>query len=241
MRPISWRLRGRALVLALALSVPALALVALRGAPVPQAAGAWRPATGACIQWSGGMIYAGQNNGNPEGPVGEHALVHGTKFTPGQYTLAVVKGDVNSSGQSPIEFCKLSQKVAVGGTVTVAGDGTFDEAFDWPAGASSGQWSICAYDKVTSLPPPSGNVDDGPFSVLSSHAPAVSISSASIAPGDTLTVTGHYWLPAQGGILVYVASRADCDAQPGASSPATSRPAASVTATLPLPSTAAAG
>src|SRR5258705_8661407 len=145
MIPTSWRLRGRALVLALALalSVPALALVALRGAPVAQAAGACASATGACIQWSGAMIYAGQNNGNPEGPVGEHASVHGTKFTPGKYTLAVVKGDVNSSGQSPVEFCKLSQKVAVGGTVTVAGDGTFDEPFDWPGAASSGQRGIC--------------------------------------------------------------------------------------------------
>src|SRR5258707_2245145 len=162
MIPTSWRLRGRALVLAVALSVPALALVALRGAPVPQAAGAWRPATGACIQWSGGMIYAGQNNGNPEGPVGEHALVHGTKFTPGQYTLAVVKGDVNSSGQSPIEFCKLSQKVAVGGTVTAAGDGTFDEAFDWPAGASIGQGCSFAYVKGPRLPHPSSNLTIGP-------------------------------------------------------------------------------
>src|SRR5689334_16499230 len=83
-------------------------------------------------QWGASMIYAGQNNGNPEGPVGEHALVHGTKFTPGTYTLAVVKGDVNTSGQSPVEFCKLSQKVAVGGSVTAAGDGTFDAPFDWP-------------------------------------------------------------------------------------------------------------
>src|SRR5258706_6665381 len=151
---------------------------------------------------------------------------------------SVVKGDVNSSSQSPVEFCKLSQKVAVGGTVTAAGDGTFDEPFDWTGAASSGQWSICAYDTATSLPPPSGNVDDGPFSVLSSHAPAVSISSASIAPGDTLTVTGHYWLPAQGGILVYVASCADCDAQPVTSTQATSGPDGSFTATLPIPSTA---
>src|SRR5258708_14701989 len=241
MRPTSWRPRGRALVLALALWVPGLGLVALRGAPVAQAAGACASATGVCIQWSGAMIYAGKNNGNPEGPVGEHALVHGTKFTPGTYTLAVVKGDVNTSGQSPVEFCKLSQKVAVGGSVTAAGDGTFDAPFDWPAGASSGQWSICAYDSATSMPPPSGNVDDGSFSVLSSHAPAVSISSASIAPGDTLTVTGHYWLPAQGGILVYVASCADCDAQPVASTQATSGPDGSFTATLPIPSSAAAG
>src|SRR5260370_33433312 len=136
MIPASGRLRGRALVRAMALSVPALALVALRGAPGAQAAGACASATGACIQWSGAMIYAGQNNGNPEGPVGEHASVHGTKFTPGQYTLAVVKGDVNSSGQRPIEFCKLSQKVAVGGTVTAAGDRTCDETFAWPPAAS---------------------------------------------------------------------------------------------------------
>ena len=228
-------------MLALALLVPALALVALRGAPVAQAAGACASATGACIQWGASMIYAGQNNGNPEGPVGEHALVHGTKFTPGKYTLAVVKGDVNTSGQSPVEFCKLSQKVAVGGSVTAAGNGTFDAPFDWPAGASSGQWSICAYDSTTSMPPLNGNVDDGPFSVLSSHSPAVSISSASIAPGDTLTVTGHYWLPAQGGILVYVGSCADCDAQPVASTQATSGPDGSFTATLPIPSRAAAG
>src|SRR5260370_9661417 len=228
-----WHLRWRALVLTLA--VPALAVVALRGAPVAQDAGACASATGACIQWGGSMIYAGQNNGNPEGPVGEHASVHGTKFMPGNYTLAVVKGDVNTSGQSPVEFCKLSQKVAVGGSVTAAADGTLDASFDWPAAASSGQWSICAYDPATSMPPLNGNVDDGPFTVLSSHAPAVSISSASIAPGDTLTVTGHNWLPAQGGIFVYVGSCADCDRPPVASTQATSRPDGSLTATLPLP------
>src|SRR5258706_8419889 len=105
---------------------------------------------------------------------------------------SVVKGDVNSSSQSPVEFCKLSQKVAVGGTVTAAGDGTFDKPFDWPGAASSGQWSICAYDAATSLPPPSGNVDDGPFSVLSSHAPAVSISSAPHPPRHPPAVPGPH-------------------------------------------------
>src|SRR5258706_12915893 len=115
---------------------------------------------------------------------------------------SVVKGDVNSSSQSPVEFCKLSQKVAVGGTVTAAGDGTFDKPFDWPGAASSGQWSICAYDAATSLPPPSGNVDDGPFSVLSSHAPAGFVSSASIRPRGNPKVTRHHLPPSQGGAMV---------------------------------------
>src|SRR5262245_31389870 len=111
----TWRLRRCALALALAVSITALALLGLRSAPMAQAAGACASATTVpCIRWAGSMIYAGQNNGNPEGPVGEHASVHGIRFTPGTYTLAVVKGDVNASGQNPVEFCKQSQKVAVG-------------------------------------------------------------------------------------------------------------------------------
>ena len=35
--------------------------------------------TQSCIHWSSDMIYAGHNNGYPEGPVGEHAAVTGQK------------------------------------------------------------------------------------------------------------------------------------------------------------------
>lgn len=232
-------MRSLWVALLIAAFLPALALVGLRFAPVADAAGSC--STSPCIHWADNMIYPGQNSGNPWGPVGVHASVHGTHFTPGSYTLAVVKGDVLTTPDSPYSFCKLSQKVPVGGDVTVGADGTFDAAFDWPADANSGQWSICAYLSATGFPLLDGNLDDGPFTVLAPTPPSISVSAATVAPGGTLTVTGHNWLPAQGSIFVYLGPCADCDGQPVASTQATSGPDGSFTATLALPASAQGG
>src|SRR5713101_4802491 len=48
---------------------------------------------GPIIHWDSTMIYAGQNNGYPWGPVGENAIVHGANFSPNQQLhLIVVPG-----------------------------------------------------------------------------------------------------------------------------------------------------
>lgn len=174
-------------------------LVALTGgmqsAPVAHAGGSC--STSPCIHWDSNMIYAGQNNGFPEGPVGEHALVHGEGFGAEAgvtVDFQLVQGDVNTAPDA--EFCKLAgPKVAIPGTAVVSGTGTFDFSFDWPAGASSNLWSICAYrdaDHSTIF-----NIDDGPFSVLSATPPAISISPSTVTPGGSVTVTGHSFVPAQ--------------------------------------------
>lgn len=167
------------------------------------------------IHWDSTMIYPGQNNGNPWGPVGENVLVHGAKFTASgvlgqQITLALIKGDVNNPpGGGSYEFCKLAgPKILLPGKAQVDSTGAFDYNFIWPPAASSGMYSICAYNTVDGLPV--GNIDDGPFTVLSASAPSVSVSSASVAAGKSITVTGKNWVPAQD-VSVYIAACVDCD------------------------------
>jgi hypothetical protein len=177
-------------------------------APSAHAAG-----SGPIIHWDSAMIYPGENNGYPWGPVGERATVHGAQFVDaavlGQpVNLALLPGDVNNSpGGSPYEFCKLAgPKIAIG-QVGVDSSGNFDYSFTWPAAASSGTYSICAYNTVDGLP--AGNIDDGPFDVLSSTPPSVSVSRSLVAVGQSITVTGKHWTPPQD-VNVYIAACADC-------------------------------
>lgn len=169
--------------------------------------------SGPIIHWDSAMIYPGENNGYPWGPVGERATVHGAQFVDaavvGQaVNLALLPGDVNNSpGGSPYEFCKLAgPKIAIG-QVGVDSSGNFEYSFTWPAAASSGNYSICAYNTVDGLP--AGNIDDGPFDVLSSTPPSVSVSRSSVAVGQSITVTGKHWTPPQD-VNVYIATCADC-------------------------------
>jgi hypothetical protein len=167
------------------------------------------------IHWDSSMIYPGQNNGYPWGPVGERATVHGEKFTGavvlGQpIKLALIKGDVNNppGGGSPYEFCKLAGPKIPVGQANVDGVGTFDFNFTWPAAAGSGMYSICAYNTLDGLP--AGNIDDGPFSVLSGSAPSVAVSRTTVPLGESITVTGKNWTPPQD-VSVYIAACVDCD------------------------------
>lgn len=166
------------------------------------------------IHWDSSMIYPGQNNGYPWGPVGEQASVHGEKFTASAVlglpvNLALLPGDVNNppGGGSSYEFCKLAvPKIAIG-QANVDGSGNFDFNFVWPASAGSGMYSICAYNTVDGLP--AGNIDDGPFSVLSSSAPSISVSRTSVPLGETIKVTGKNWTPPQD-VNVYIGTCVDC-------------------------------
>lgn len=195
--------------LLLALALGGAAAIGVVSAPSVRAAG-----TDPVIHWDSNMIYPGQNNGYPWGPVGELVTVHGEKFTDsavlGQpIKLALIKGDVNNSpGGSPYEFCKLAgPKIAVGQT-NVDGAGKFDFNFKWPAAAGSGMYSICAYNTLDGFP--AGNIDDGPFTVLSSSAPSIAVSRTSVGQGETITVTGKNWTPPQD-VNVYIAACVDCD------------------------------
>ncbi|WIG58615.1 MAG: hypothetical protein OJF49_001361 [Ktedonobacterales bacterium] len=198
-----------------------------------------------CVHWSSGMIYAGQNNGNPEGPVGEHAAVHGEGFTAvagQQVTFAVAPGDTLNppSGSSSAQLCQMApaSPIVPLGSGQVDSSGQFDYSFDWPDAASAGLWSFCVYGTGGV---PTGNIDDGPFSVLSAVSPSVAISAGSVAAGGTVTITGQNWLPAQDKIFVYVGPCADCDGAPIASGNATSASNGAFSITLPIAANTAPG
>jgi hypothetical protein len=197
-------------VVLMALVITGLAAMSALHAPRAQAAG-----IDPIIHWDSSMIYAGQNNGYPWGPVGELAMVHGEKFTATgvlgmPIKLALLKGDVNNppGGGSSYEFCRLAVPKIPIGQVTVSGSGAFDFNFTWPGTAGSGMYSICAYNTLDGLPV--GNIDDGPFTVLSSSPPSVAVSRTSVGVGETITVTGKNWTPPQD-VSVYIAACVDCD------------------------------
>ncbi|HEX9039054.1 MAG TPA: hypothetical protein VF808_18880 [Ktedonobacterales bacterium] len=237
-----WQFLRAAPPLALAI-ILALGLAWAAPGVAPARAAGGCGATQSCIHWSSSMIYAGQNNGNPEGPVGEHASVSGEGFTAdaGQtVSLSLVKGDVNNAGGSAYEFCKLSPTrvngVAKG--ISVDTSGNFSAGFDWPAAAGSGDWSVCAINEVTHFPAGGGNIDDGPFYVMSSHAPSLTLSASTVNPGGSVTVTGRHWLPGQGQIFVYAGPCFDCGGAPLASAMVSSSGSGYFTVTLPIPATA---
>src|SRR5712691_7148159 len=71
----------------------AMMSLSLLASPTAHAGG-----SGPIIHWDSIMIYAGQNNGYPWGPVGENTIVHGANFSPNQQLhLIVVPGDSNTN------------------------------------------------------------------------------------------------------------------------------------------------
>lgn len=237
-----WRSAVGALVMAMVVAL------ALGWAAPPAHAGGGCGTTQACIHWSSSMIYAGHNNGFPEGPVGEHASVTGEGFTPSEHiSLRLVQGDVNSppGGGSAYEFCKLGSPRVDGVATGIIADsaGRFSADFIWPAAANSGEWSVCAVDVASGFPAPlgAGSIDDGPFSVLSGYAPSLVVSSTTVHPGGSVTVTGHHWLPGQDQIFVYAGPCADCGGTPLATDTVTSNGSGIFTATLKFSASAKPG
>lgn len=170
--------------------------------------------TDSIIHWDQSMIYPGQNKGNPEGPVGEIAVVHGEHFTANTaLDLVVVAGDSNSDSS-------LCQSPGTEGTVKVAtattdATGGFTASFSWPAGVGkAGRTranSLCSYSSDTLI----SSRDDGPFTVLTDHKPTFSLSATRVAAGDKITISGQNWVPPQP-VNVTIASCADCDPGAGA-------------------------
>lgn len=147
---------------------------------------------GPIIHWDSSMIYGGQNDGNPTGPVGENAIVHGANFLPDvQVSVILVQG--NSNGNPSL--CKAP--VATVGTVTTSSSGTFLLGFTWPAqaGAINSKYSVCSVSGSSGLP--ASYRDDGPFTVLSAGHPTFSVSPSSVQAGSSVTVSGQNWVPPQ--------------------------------------------
>lgn len=209
------RLSLRRVSLALALALATLLSLAVYQVPLAHAQST--ASSDPIIHWDQSMIYAGQNNGNPEGPVGETAVVHGQNFPASTaLILVVVAGDTNSDPT----LCKAP---GTGGAVKVGSitsdqSGSFTTSFAWPAGVGgSGHTranSVCTYTSSTPATLVSSK-DDGPFTVLTDNKPTFSLSTTSVAAGTNVTVSGQNWVPPQP-INITIASCADCDPGAGA-------------------------
>src|SRR5213593_1026097 len=76
----------------------ALGLLLMMMGSVYQSSAARAAGGGPIIHWNSSMIYAGQNNGNPWGPVGENASVNGQNFPPNLGVhLVLAQGDSNNN------------------------------------------------------------------------------------------------------------------------------------------------
>lgn len=183
---VACRWRGLSIFLALAIVLISLSLIA---PPQAHAGG-----SGAIISWDSSMIFPGQNSGNPWGPVGEAAKVHGQQFAANTtYYLTLVPGDTTSDPT----VCQ-NAGITVVNSVTSDATGNFDASFLWPAAAGTvGQtYSICG--RVLSDGSLYSILDGtGPFTVLASNPPAIQLASNPVTAGDTLTVTGQNWVPPQ--------------------------------------------
>jgi len=163
--------------------------------------------SGPIIHWDSSMIYAGQNNGYPWGPVGENTIVHGAGFTANQnLRLVVSPGDSNADAN----VCQQSVVTIVVATVTSDSAGNFTQNFPWPgaAGHVNQGYSICAL--LTADNSTVSRRDDGPFTVLTSNPPVITLSASSVAAGNTITVSGQNWVPPQS-VSINIAGCAACE------------------------------
>jgi len=159
------------------------------------------------IHWDSSMIYAGQNNGNPWGPVGENTIVHGANFPPNTaLRLAIAPGDSN------LDATVCTQPVVTIPITNLTTDvtGSFTGNFAWPsvAGQVNQIYSICSL--LESDYSVASSHDDGPFTVLTSDPPVIDLSASSVAAGSAITITGQNWVPPQP-VSVNIAGCAACD------------------------------
>ncbi|MDQ2713904.1 MAG: zinc ribbon domain-containing protein [Chloroflexota bacterium] len=183
----------RLLMLAFMLAI--MGALAFGQAPVAWAGG------GGTITWDTGMIYQGQSN--PQGPVGENAVVHGTYLPNQKLNLKLVPGDASTAAAT---VCLAAGTVV--GSVTTDATGNFTDNFKWPATANQVNmgYSVCTVSPVDGLP----HAGTTPFTVLSASPPSITISTATVAQGATLTVTGQDWVPPQQ-LTVNIAGCAACE------------------------------
>ncbi len=178
-----------------------LSLITLN-APAAHAGG-----SGPIIHWDSSMIYAGQNNGYPWGPVGENTIVHGANFPPNTaLRLAIAPGDSNQDATictQPVVTIPITN-------LTTDATGSFTENFAWPsvAGQVNQIYSICSL--LESNYSVASSHDDGPFTVLTSDPPVINFSASSVAAGGAITITGQNWVPQQQ-VSVNIAGCAACN------------------------------
>ncbi len=138
-------------------------------------------------------IYAGQNNGDPEGPVTTQVAVAGSGWTgAGPVTLALADRKNDTAGDPGSACTNGSPTIAIPGVgpQSVA-NGDFTATFPWPtqAGIQGHAYWVCGTQDGT---PEKGTQA---FTVLSPLPPSVGVSAAQVPLGGTVTVTGQNWLP----------------------------------------------
>lgn len=193
--------KARALLL-LPVVLLAMFSLSLLTSPTAHAGG-----SGPIIHWDSSMIYVGQNNGYPWGPVGENTIVHGANFTANtNLRLVVSPGDSNNDAT----VCQQSLLTIVVGTTTTDNTGGFTQNFAWPgaAGKVNQGYSICAL--LVSDNSTASSRDDGPFTVLTASPPVITLSKSSVAAGNTVTVSGQNWVPPQA-VSINIAGCAACE------------------------------
>ncbi len=189
-------------IVAAALICVTLLALATLAAPTAHAGG-----SAPIIHWDSSMIYAGQNNGNPWGPVGENTIVHGANFPANeQLRLTIAPGDSNQDAT----VCNQAVVTVPIANVITDSTGNFTQNFSWPAiaGQVNQPYSICSL--LASDSSVASTRDDGPFTVLSSSPPAINLSATAVAVGGTITITGQNWVPPQP-VSVNIAGCAACE------------------------------
>ena len=184
---LSHRQRWRSFPVVVFIALVAIMLgLSIGHAPRADAAG-----NGPLISWDKSMIYPGQNNGNPWGPVGENALIHGQGF-PANLRVSVILVPGNSN-QNPA-LCSKAPAATLG-NVTTSGAGAFQLSFTWPgqAGGINSAYSVCSLSNGL----PMSYRDGGPFTVLANSVPSIAVSPNSVQPGSAITISGQNWVPPQ--------------------------------------------
>ncbi|HEY7122694.1 MAG TPA: hypothetical protein VH540_01965 [Ktedonobacterales bacterium] len=138
-------------------------------------------------------IYAGQNNGDPEGPVATQVAVAGSGWTGSSaVTLALADRNNDTKGDSGSACTNGSPTIALPNVApATVMNGDFTATFPWPAqaGTQGHAYWVCGTQDGT---PEKGAQA---FTVLSPLPPSVGVSAAQVPLGGTVTVTGQNWLP----------------------------------------------
>lgn len=199
---------GRALVACiLALAVLALCTVA--------APGQARAANGGAKITFASPVYAGQNNGFAEGPVGAVATVRGSGWAPagGPVSIDLVDAQFDTSGQPGSACVSSTTRVTIPGLQpqTVDGSGNFTASFTWPSAANAvghSYWACGGQVAATFL-------GTDKYTVLGANPPSLSIgNSTSVPVKGSITVKGQNWLPGNQPITVLLVPCLNCDGQP---------------------------
>ncbi len=189
--------------LALLAAILGLGLM-LPGAPAARQARAAsaRPQAPICSGPCVGILSPIFNNA-AEGPVGATLTLDGANW-PANTTVTIWPG-VNQ------DACAQTPSSTITGTLAVDGSGTASGTYFWPLSVNmvNQSYLLCASDGAVTISPGTQDNQPNSYLVLSANPPALSLSAPALNQGDTLTVSGQNWTPAQP-VTVNICSDANC-------------------------------